>query len=118
VAGVLEGVGRPYPLDEVAEALDGAIAVINATSAGLSNGGRIEIPLQASPPDAVIMDMVYTPLETPFLKQARDLGRQTVDGLAMLIGQAAPSFEAFFGLPPPGEMDVRALALEALGQAA
>ena len=61
------------------------------------------------------MDMVYKPLETPILAQARALGRPTVDGLAMLIGQARPSFEAFYGQPPPGGVDVRALALKALG---
>jgi shikimate dehydrogenase len=61
------------------------------------------------------MDMVYTPLVTPFLARAQALGRRTVDGLEMLIRQAEPSFEAFFGRPPPPEVDVRALALAALG---
>ena len=60
------------------------------------------------------MDMVYKPLETPFLKQARGLGLRTADGLAMLIGQAAPSFEAFFGRRPPARVDVRGLALKVL----
>ena len=60
------------------------------------------------------MDMVYQPLVTPILAQARALGRRTVDGLAMLIGQAVPSFEAFFGQTPPTNVDVRALALAAL----
>ncbi|MBS0333515.1 MAG: shikimate dehydrogenase, partial [Proteobacteria bacterium] len=50
------------------------------------------------------------------LAQAERLGRRTVDGLAMLIGQAAPSFEALFGEPPPAGVDVRVLALKALGQ--
>jgi shikimate dehydrogenase len=61
------------------------------------------------------MDMVYKPLLTPVLAQAQALGRPTVDGLAMLIGQARPSFEAFYGQLPPGGVDVRALALKALG---
>jgi shikimate dehydrogenase len=60
--------------------------------------------------------MVYKPLETPFLRQASELGRATVDGLEMLIRQAEPAFEAFFGAWPPAEVDVRALALKALGQ--
>jgi shikimate dehydrogenase len=64
----------------------------------------------------VVMDMVYKPLVTPFLAQAQALSRPTVDGLAMLIGQARPSFEAFFGQPPPAAVDIRAIALKALGQ--
>ncbi|MDB5495731.1 MAG: aroE [Phenylobacterium sp.] len=115
VAGVLGDRGRAFPLDEAATALAGAHAVINATSAGVSNGGRLEIPLSATPADAVIMDMVYTPLLTLFLEEAQALGRRTVDGLGMLVGQAEPSFEAFFGRPPPDGVDVRALALQALG---
>ncbi|HEX3700399.1 MAG TPA: shikimate dehydrogenase [Phenylobacterium sp.] len=114
VAGGLGEIGRAYPMDEAQEALAGAQAVVNATSTGLVNGGRLEIPLEATRPDAVVMDMLYTPLETPFLKAARALGRPTVDGLGMLVGQARPSFEAFFGREPPGGVDVRALALQAL----
>jgi shikimate dehydrogenase len=115
VAGALGAVGHAYPLDEAAKAMAGAQAVVNATSAGVSNGGRLEVPLAATPETAVIMDMVYTPLLTPFLKEAQDLGRHTVDGLGMLVGQARPSFEAFFGRTPPEGVDVRALALKALG---
>ena len=89
--------------------------MVNATSAGLSGSPALDLPLEATPPSAVIMDMVYKPLKTPFLAQAEGLGRQTVDGLAMLIGQAVPSFEAFYGQTPPESVDVRALALKALG---
>lgn len=112
VAGAL-GV-RAFALDAAEAALADAGAVINATSAGLADGGRLEIPLAATPASAVVMDMVYTPLVTPFLAQAQRIGRRTVDGLAMLIGQAEPSFQAFFGAAPPADVDVRALALDAL----
>jgi shikimate dehydrogenase len=61
------------------------------------------------------MDMVYKPLETGLLRAARARGLVGVDGLAMLIGQAAPSFEAFYGRPPPEGVAVRALCLKALG---
>jgi shikimate dehydrogenase len=101
-------------LSAAAEAFAGVGAVINATSAGLTGDGLLEAPLHATPDDAVIMDMVYKPLVTPFLARAQGLGRRTVDGLAMLIGQAAPSFEAFYGQPPPQGVAVRALALKAL----
>lgn len=104
-----------FALSDAAKAFDGAIAVVNATSAGLSGSPALDVPLEATPPSAVVMDMVYKPLTTPFLAQAEGLGRQTVDGLAMLIGQAAPSFEVFYGQAPPASVDVRALALKALG---
>jgi shikimate dehydrogenase len=64
----------------------------------------------------VAFDMIYHPLRTQFLERAAEAGLATVDGLAMLIGQAAPSFEAFFGAAPP-DIDVRALCLAALGEA-
>lgn len=104
-----------FALNEAATAFEGAIAVVNATSAGLSGSPTLDLPLDATPQTAVIMDMVYKPLKTPFLAQAEGLGRQTVDGLAMLIGQAVPSFEAFYGQAPPASVDVRALAIKALG---
>ncbi len=107
--------GSAFALDDTEAAFHGARAVINATSAGLADGQTLRLPLEATPEDCVAMDMVYKPLVTPFLVQARDLGRPTVDGLAMLIGQARPSFEAFFGQAPPQDTDVRKLALEALG---
>lgn len=118
VAGALGALGRAYPLDKANVALAGAAAVINATSAGLTNGGRLDISLSASPAAAVVMDMVYKPIVTPFLAEAQALGRRTVDGLEMLIRQAVPSFEAFFGHAPPDTPDVRGLALAALEQTA
>jgi shikimate dehydrogenase len=106
---------KALPLSEAAAAFDGAIAVVNATSAGLSGSAALDVPLEATPASAVIMDMVYKPLKTPFLSSAETISRRTVDGLAMLIGQAVPSFEYFFGQPPPREVDVRRLAIKALG---
>lgn len=103
------------PLSHAVGVLKDAVAVINATSAGLGDQGGLDVPLDVTPRTAVVMDMVYKPLETPFLVQARALGRPTVDGLEMLIRQAEPSFEAFFGAPPPAKVDVRFLALKALG---
>lgn len=65
--------------------------------------------------DAVLMDMTYRPLMTPFLTAGRARGLTVVDGLSMLIGQARPSFRALFGLDPP-DIDVRGMALAALGE--
>jgi shikimate dehydrogenase len=57
------------------------------------------------PPGALVYDVVYAPLETPFLAAARNHGLRTFDGLEMLVGQAAVAFERFFGLPAPRDFD-------------
>ncbi|WP_297802411.1 shikimate dehydrogenase [uncultured Brevundimonas sp.] len=67
-------------------------------------------------PTAVVMDMTYKPLITPFLQSGRNHGLMVVDGLAMLIGQAVPSFEAFFAQTPPS-IDIRSTILTLLGEA-
>lgn len=92
-----------------AEALGEAVLVVNALTV------PPEISMSRLRDDAVLMDMTYRPLETPFLAAGRARGLATVDGLAMLIGQARPSFHALFGRDPP-PADVRALALSALGE--
>lgn len=92
-------------------AIEEAVLVVNALSVAP------EIEIEALRGDAVLMDMTYRPLLTPFLAAGRARGLTTVDGLAMLIGQARPSFRALFGSEPP-PVDVRRLALEALGEAA
>jgi shikimate dehydrogenase len=61
--------------------------------------------------DTIVFDMVYAPLETPLLKQARALGMRTIDGLEMLVGQAAVAFELFFGRSAPREYDAELRAL-------
>ena len=91
--------------------------VINATSLGLGGGAGPGARLELTPQTAVIVDMVYKPLRTEFLQRAEAAGRRTVDGLEMLLRQAVPSFEAFFGVPPPADVDVRALALAQLADA-
>lgn len=115
IAADLGGAVRAYGLDQAAQAFEGVGALINATSAGLSGSAGLDAPIEATPPTAVVMDMVYKPLVTPFLEKAQALGRPTVDGLAMLIGQAVPSFAAFYGQAPPASVDVRTLAKQALG---
>ncbi len=94
-----------------ADATGEAVLVVNALSVPPA------IDLAALRDDAVLMDMTYRPLVTGFLAEGRVRGLTTVDGLAMLIGQARPSFRALFGLEPP-DMDVRAVALAVLGEPA
>ena len=94
-----------------ADAFDGAALVVNALSVSP------EIDFASIAPGTVVMDMTYKPLATPFLTAARARGLPTVDGLAMLIGQAAPSFQALFRRPPP-PLDLRALLMAHLGETA
>jgi shikimate dehydrogenase len=103
-----------YSWADAATALDGAGALINATSLGLAGGQPLVIDLDPLPQAAPVMDMVYKPLLTPLLLDARARGHKIVDGLAMLIGQARPSFKLFFGQTPDPTVDVRALVLEVL----
>lgn len=99
-----------FELTEVDRAFSGAVAVINAASGG-------PLPLfDALDGNATIMDMTYRPLRTNWLKAAEERGLKTVDGLNMLIEQARPSFEAFYGQLPDAEFDIRGLALAFLGE--
>lgn len=118
LAEALGGVVSAHALDDHPDVLEDAGLVINATSLGLGGGPGPEIDFAVLNPSAVVMDMVYKPLDTQFLRQARARGHRTVDGLEMLIRQAAPSFEAFFGQAPPAGVDVRTLCLQALGATA
>jgi len=114
---IADAVGGPITVQawgDIREAMTTASVVINATSLGLAGKDPLAISLDGLQTGAVVMDMVYRPLRTGFLARAASEGFTTVDGLAMLIGQAAPSFEAFFGQAPPKSVDVRRLALEVL----
>jgi shikimate dehydrogenase len=113
LAAAVGSPARAVGLDAAAFA-DSAL-IVNATTLGLGGGAGPAAVFQVARPGAVALDMVYRPLRTEFLDRAAKAGLVTVDGLAMLIGQAAPSFEAFFGAPPP-HIDVRALCLTALGE--
>lgn len=91
-----------------------AVLVVNATSAGMSGNPPLAIDLGLLPKNVVISDMVYSPLETPLLKDAAARGLKTIDGLGMLMHQAVPSFEAFFGVKPKVTPELRAALIAAL----
>ena len=101
--------------------LAAALGVVPQTTDDLGAADLIVNALPVDPgvevgrlkPGAVVMDMTYRPLLTPLLAAARDRGLTIVDGLAMLIGQARPSFQALCGADVP-DVDVRALCLAAL----
>jgi len=82
-----------------------AALLVNASALGMTGQPPLEIDLAPLPEDAVVYDIVYAPLETPLLAQARAREFDTVDGLDMLIGQAALAFELFFGAEPPRDRD-------------
>ena len=79
--------------------------VVNATSLGMHGCPPLAIDFSHVPPGAVVYDIVYAPLVTPLLAAAQACGHRTVDGLEMLVGQAAIAFEQFFGQAPPREQD-------------
>ncbi len=83
-----------------AELLAGARLLVNTTSLGMAGQPPLELALDALPADAVVDDIIYTPLETALLAAARARGNIAVDGLAMLLHQARPGFEAWFGVRP------------------
>jgi len=104
----------PGGLDGWAAAAKDAVLVVNATAAGMSGNPPLAIDLGLLPKNAVISDMVYSPLETPLLKDAAARGLKTIDGLGMLMHQAVPSFEAFFGVKPKVTPELRAALIAAL----
>lgn len=79
--------------------------VVNTTSLGMAGQPPLKLDFSHVPPGAVVYDIVYSPLETPLLAQARERGLRTFGGLDMLIGQAAIAFEKFFGAAAPRAHD-------------
>jgi len=88
--------------------------IINASAAGMKGMPELDIDLKAAHPRAFIYDLVYTPLETGLIKQAKKHNLQNIGGLEMLIAQARPSFRLFFGSAPHVELDPSPLLIKAL----
>lgn len=91
--------------------LEGAATVINTTSLGMSGKPDFRVPLDALEPGTVVNDLVYNPLKTTFLAEAEARGCTIVDGLGMLLHQAAPGFERWFGPRPEVDEDTRQAVL-------
>lgn len=81
--------------------------IVNASPLGMAGQPPLAFDFSHAPPGSVVYDIVTHPLDTPLLVEARRRGFATVDGLAMLIGQAAVAFEKFFGVPAPREYDAQ-----------
>lgn len=91
--------------------LEGASTVVNTSSLGMVGKPEFRVPLDAMSPSAVVTDLVYTPLRTHLLEEAASIGCTTVDGLGMLLHQAAPAFERWFGVRPEVDDALRAAVL-------
>lgn len=106
-ASLPSGVGiRAAPLTAAPREFLGADLIINASPLGMSGSSPMPfhiIDALSFAPEATVMDMVYDPFETSLLTAARRRGLKTIDGLAMLIGQARGAFSTFFGLEPPAD---------------
>ena len=94
--------GRALPLDA---RLPAASLLVNASALGMTGQPPLELDLAPLTPDAIVYDCVYAPLQTDLLSAAEARGLVTVDGLEMLVGQAAIAFELLFGAAPPRERD-------------
>ncbi|MET0869239.1 MAG: shikimate dehydrogenase [Pseudorhodoplanes sp.] len=88
-------------------ALDGAALLVNTTSQGMVGYPPLDIALDALPKGSAVCDIVYNPLETPLLASARKRGNTAIDGLGMLLHQAVPAFEAFYGVRPHVSNELR-----------
>ncbi|HEU4960111.1 MAG TPA: shikimate dehydrogenase [Sphingomonas sp.] len=105
--------GTVKPLDAP---LPSAALLVNASPLGMTGQPPLDIDLTPLPDDGLVYDIVYAPLETPLLAAAEARGLETVDGLDMLVGQAALAFEIFFGAVPPREHDAELRDLLTPGQ--
>lgn len=102
-----------YDWVQAANMLEEAATVVNTTALGMVGKPDFRIPLDALSPKAVVTDLVYTPLRTHFLEAAEAVGCTTVDGLGMLLHQAVPGFERWFGVRPEVDQAVRDAVLGA-----
>jgi shikimate dehydrogenase len=97
-----------------ADALADAALLVNTTTLGMQGHAPLELDLSRLPKSAVVTDIVYTPLQTPLLRDAAARGNQTVDGLGMLLYQAQPGFEKWFGVRPDVDEALRRFVLDDL----
>jgi len=91
------------------EVLEGAAMVVNTTSCGMVGQPALDIELDKLPQSALVADIIYIPLETPFLAAARKRGNSTINGLGMLLNQGRPAWKAWFGIEPEVTAELRAI---------
>jgi shikimate dehydrogenase len=115
--GIAQDFGSPikaYPWEQRHDLLEGAAMVVNTTSQGMVGQTPLDIALDKLPSTALAADIVYIPLETPFLTAARLRGNPTVNGLGMLLHQGPLAWKAWFGIEPAVTKELRALVEKTL----
>ncbi len=100
-----------WPWEARADALHEAALLVNTTTLGMAGQPALDLDLAALPPEALVTDIVYAPLETSLLAAAGRRGNPVVDGLGMLLHQARPGFAAWFGVMPEVTPDLRSHVL-------
>ena len=108
----LGGNTRAFSVPDLNDVMRDAALLTNTTSLGMTGQPPLDMTLDTLSKDAVVYDIVYVPLETPLLAEAAARGNRTVDGLGMLLHQARPGFEAWFGVAPEVTADLRNAVLE------
>ncbi|WP_373355343.1 shikimate dehydrogenase [Pseudoroseicyclus sp. CXY001] len=98
---------------QAGNAVEDAQTIVNCTSLGMEGCPELRVPLDGLTPGKLVTDLVYQPLETRLLREARAAGATAVDGLGMLLHQAVPGFERWFGVKPAVDEAARAAALGA-----
>lgn len=100
---------KAYPWEQRHDLLEGTAMVVNATSQGMVGNPALDIRLDKLASSALAADIIYIPLETPFLAAARQRGNRTVNGLGMLMHQVRPAWKAWFGIDLEMKAELRAL---------
>ena len=100
-----------YDWTHVGEMIEDCATLVNTTSLGMTGKPDLQVNLDRLNPGCLVTDIVYTPLKTQLLIEAEDRGNTVVDGLGMLLHQAVPGFERWFGLRPTVDEETRKAAL-------
>jgi shikimate dehydrogenase len=98
---------RVLPWDQRHDALEGVAMAVNTTSQGMVGLPELDLRLDRLPQTALAADIIYTPLESPFLAAARERGNPTVNGLGMLLHQGLPAWKLWFGIEPSVTSELR-----------
>jgi len=115
VAAALGGPIRLLPWAERHDALANVAMAVNVTSQGMVGLPALDLQLDALPKTALAADIIYTPLETPFLAAARARGNRTLNGLGMLLHQGPPAWKLWFGIEPTVTVELREKMEKSIG---
>ena len=100
---------KALPWEQRHDALEGVAMVVNTTSCGMVGQPALDLRLDRLAKSALAADIIYIPLETPFLAAARARGNRTINGLGMLLSQGRPAWKAWFGIEPEVTAELRAM---------